>query len=102
MILNRGGNNMPMKEPKSSVCQSCGMPVTKKEDFGTNMDRSKNEDYCHFCFQRGSYTQPNLTLQQMINTTSGYISVRLKTTKEEGLATAKQLIPTLKRWQGRQ
>ena len=22
-------------------CQSCGMPVTKKEDFGTNMDRSK-------------------------------------------------------------
>ncbi|MBU4293030.1 MAG: zinc ribbon domain-containing protein [Actinobacteria bacterium] len=31
-------------------CQSCSMPMMKPEDFGTNADGSKNEEYCTYCF----------------------------------------------------
>ena len=34
--------------PEVSFCQSCGMPLEKPEDFGTNMNKSRSEDYCHF------------------------------------------------------
>ena len=27
-------------------CQSCGMPMEKTEDFGTNNDGGRNEQYC--------------------------------------------------------
>jgi hypothetical protein len=27
-------------------CQSCEMPLTKDENFGTNLDGTKNKDYC--------------------------------------------------------
>lgn len=31
-------------------CQSCGMPLTKDEDCGTNGDGSTNFDYCKYCY----------------------------------------------------
>ena len=36
-------------------CQSCGMPLTRAEDFGTNADGSTNFDYCRHCYQDGKY-----------------------------------------------
>jgi hypothetical protein len=36
-------------EPSGPVCQSCGMPMEKSEDFGTNAGGGKNKDYCHEC-----------------------------------------------------
>ncbi|MDR1096440.1 MAG: zinc ribbon domain-containing protein, partial [Spirochaetaceae bacterium] len=38
-------------------CQSCGMPLSKDEDFGTNTDGSKNNDYCAYCYKDGKFTQ---------------------------------------------
>ena len=35
-------------EKLGPICQSCGMPLQKSEDFGTNPDGSKNQEYCHF------------------------------------------------------
>jgi hypothetical protein len=49
------------------ICQSCGMPMEKPEDFGTNADGSNNKDYCCFCFQNGDFTSPDLTMEQMID-----------------------------------
>ncbi|GAI16613.1 unnamed protein product, partial [marine sediment metagenome] len=37
-------------KPKGPFCQSCAMPMQKPDDFGTNADVSKNEEYCHYCF----------------------------------------------------
>ena len=31
-------------------CQSCGMPLTREEDCGTNADGSINYDYCKYCY----------------------------------------------------
>jgi len=63
--------------PQGPQCQSCGMPMARPENFGTNADGSRNEDYCAYCFQAGELTAPNMTLEQM----------------------ASEVIPKLKRWQ---
>ena len=38
-------------------CQSCGMPLTKNEDCGTNADGSINFDYCKYCYADGHFLQ---------------------------------------------
>lgn len=46
-------------------CNSCGKPIVKA-DCGTNKDGSLNEDYCKECYQNGEFTEPDLTLNEMI------------------------------------
>ena len=46
-------------------CQSCGMPVTE-ELLGTEANREKNPDYCTYCYQKGAFTFPGATMEQMI------------------------------------
>ncbi|MCR4995040.1 MAG: GNAT family N-acetyltransferase [Bacteroidales bacterium] len=36
-------------------CRSCGMPLTKNEDCGTNADGSTNYDYCQYCYKDGQF-----------------------------------------------
>ncbi|MFA5777226.1 MAG: zinc ribbon domain-containing protein [Parcubacteria group bacterium] len=38
-------------EKETSICQSCSMPMTKDEDFGTDEDGSKNWRYCSIVFR---------------------------------------------------
>jgi hypothetical protein len=38
-----------------SHCVACNMPLTKAEDFGTNSDGSRNEQYCCHCMQGGNF-----------------------------------------------
>ena len=40
-------------------CQSCGMPLTRIEDCGTNADGSTNFDYCQYCYKDGKFIQEN-------------------------------------------
>jgi len=46
-------------------CQSCGMPI-REDYFGTNADGSDSQEYCKFCWQNGHFTNPNQTLDQMV------------------------------------
>ena len=46
-------------------CNSCGRPIVK-EDYGTNKDGSPNDEYCIDCFQNGEFTEPDITLNEMI------------------------------------
>jgi len=50
----------------SKICQSCGMPM-KKDPSGGGTDKSgaKNPKFCSFCYQKGKFTQPDLTVEQM-------------------------------------
>lgn len=37
-------------------CQSCGMPISQDpEHGGTNADGSKNEKYCSYCYDQGTF-----------------------------------------------
>jgi hypothetical protein len=37
------------------------MPLQKEEDFGTNADGSKSEEYCFHCFQNGKFLDEGIT-----------------------------------------
>ena len=50
-----------------TICQSCGMPLRRKEDFGTNRDGSKSKEYCFHCYQKGRFLDEGITLQEKID-----------------------------------
>jgi len=77
------------------------MPMEKPEDFGTNADGSRNKDYCRFCLQNGRFTDPNITMEQMIEKVAGFIVTKMKMPKAQAKEMAKTLIPKLKRWQSK-
>jgi hypothetical protein len=80
-------------------CQSCGMPLQKQADFGTNADGSKNSDYCHFCFQNGAFTQPDITMEAKIElVVKNMVAMKLMPEKQ-AREMANAFIPQLKRWQ---
>jgi len=88
---------------EQKFCQSCGMPLNTSENFGTNADQSKNEDYCYYCFADGEFTQ-NITMDEMIMHCSRFVdefnkNAEQKLTKEEAIVQMKTYFPTLKRWQ---
>jgi hypothetical protein len=77
-------------------CQSCGMPLKEGEQSGTEADGSKSLKYCHFCYENGKFTQPDMTLEGMKEFTD-------KMLKEKGWITplrwmAKMQLPKLERW----
>ncbi len=47
-------------------CQSCGMPLSKDPNGGgSNVDGSKSNIYCGYCYVNGKFTQPDITVTQM-------------------------------------
>lgn len=88
---------MNTKQPESPFCQSCAMPMQKPKDFGTNVDGSKNNDYCHYCFQNGKFTSPDATLEEFIEKIAA-MSAQMGMTGEQARAMANNVLPKLKRW----
>ncbi|MBU3978082.1 zinc ribbon domain-containing protein [Patescibacteria group bacterium] len=86
-----------MNQQNGVICQSCGMPMKAENDFGTNSDGSKSNDYCAYCFQKGQFTKSDITLDQMIKGVVGMM-VKYGTAEKEARKNAELLIPTLKRW----
>jgi len=83
---------------KEVYCQSCGTLVHGPNDYGTEIDRTKSQDYCKYCYQRGEFTQKMMTRDQMMKRCAGFIYARGKVTRDEADKRASVLLPTLKRW----
>jgi hypothetical protein len=82
------------------LCQSCGlMPLDSPENFGTNADGSKSEDYCVYCFKDGAFTYPDVTLEEWIKLCAGFVAGYWSVTEEEAAAKLSEYVPKLKRWQ---
>lgn len=86
--------------PQPIICQSCGMPIKRDEDAGTNADGSKNQEYCHFCFKNGKFTDPDLTIEKQIEKMAD-MAAKMKIPEDKAREMAKNILPTLKRWQGK-
>ncbi|WP_406657336.1 zinc ribbon domain-containing protein [Methanolobus sp. ZRKC2] len=87
---------------KGLFCQSCGMLMEEAsdEEFGTNADGSKNEDYCSYCYQKGAFTDPDISMEEMIKATAkGWAEHNPSVSYEVALEVSRKNIPTLKRWQ---
>ena len=83
-------------------CQSCGMPLTRIEDCGTNADGSTNFDYCLYCYKDGKFLQ-DCTMDEMIEHCSRFVDEVNKQmpqpmTKEEYKQMMRGFFPMLKRW----
>lgn len=87
---------MKETQPKGMFCQSCAMPMVKPDDFGTNADRSKSKEYCHYCYQNGTFTDPHMSMQQMIEKCEGIM--KQMHVPEAQIKQTKAFIPLLKRW----
>jgi hypothetical protein len=85
-------------EQKGLICQSCGMPLQKDEDFGTNKDSSKNDEYCHFCFKDGTFTDEGITMEQKIEKIVTIATTHMNMPEAQARSMANEIIPTLKRW----
>lgn len=88
-----------MEQPAGPFCQSCGMPMEKPEDFGTNADGSKNEEYCKFCYQLGQFTELDITMEQMIDKVAAIMTNIKGMTEDQAKEMANSFVPKLKRWQ---
>lgn len=81
---------------EQKYCQSCGMPMSG-ELYGTESNNEKNQDYCIYCYENGTFKQPNLTMEQMIEACVPYMKNKgMK--EEEARALMNSCLPQLKRW----
>jgi len=80
------------------ICQSCAMPLSEEELFGTEKDGSKNEDYCIYCYKEGAFTEPDLTIDVMVEKGAEFLTQEHGVETEEAKAIMKEAMQTLKRW----
>jgi hypothetical protein len=73
------------------------MPMQKNEDFGTNIDGSKNEEYCHFCYKEGRFTDEGITMEEKIKKNIE-IATKMGMAEEKAREMANNIVPKLKRW----
>ncbi|MCL2727882.1 MAG: peptide-methionine (S)-S-oxide reductase MsrA, partial [Bacteroidales bacterium] len=83
-------------------CQSCAMPMTATEHFGTNKDLTANKEYCCFCYNEGDFTE-EITMDEMIERCAEFMEEHYQNsqnpiTKEEAVRQMQQYFPLLKRW----
>ncbi|WP_371926331.1 zinc ribbon domain-containing protein [Sebaldella sp. S0638] len=45
---NRKGDDMICK-----ICQCCGIPIIGGRQYGTNLDKTRNFEYCSLCYTDG-------------------------------------------------
>ena len=84
--------------PMGPFCQSCSMPLSKPEDFGTTAEGFRQNDYCHLCYQDGSFFQPDMTLDQMMEFVVQH-TIQATGMSEEAVQTLlHETLPRLKRW----
>jgi hypothetical protein len=84
------------------ACQSCGMPMSAKEQFGTEADGTPSKDYCTYCYRDGAFTNPAITIDEMAKLGGGMMSQMYMIPLEKAVAFAKEQLSCLKRWAGRE
>ena len=86
-----------MKTTEKNICESCGMPIGKISSFGSYEDGSVNTEYCRYCYQKGKFTNPGISMQQKIEKNIN-IAEKMGMPRAEAAKLAKATIPKLKRW----
>lgn len=84
--------------PKGPFCQSCGMPLSRDAlGGGTNADGSRSAEYCSHCYLSGRFTEPNLSVEEMMTKVEG----KLREMHFPGFLARRftRNIPHLGRWQ---
>ncbi|MFX0016655.1 MAG: zinc ribbon domain-containing protein [Promethearchaeota archaeon] len=89
---------MTSKKSTGPLCQSCAYPLTAT-DRGSETDGTLSDDYCSGCYQEGEFTEPEITMKEMIEKNVPTTAETLNISIDEARVYLKSLMPTLKRWQ---
>lgn len=82
---------------QNKFCQSCGMPMKKDpKGGGSNSDGSINIKFCSYCYEKGQFTQVNITAKEM----QVFVKGKMKEMGFPGFLAAffAKGIPKLERW----
>ena len=79
-----------------NICQSCSMPLADESLLGTEKDGTKSHEYCKYCYQKGAFVNPGISLDQM----TSFIQQKMKEMNIDAPTTDKavNMLPYLKRW----
>ena len=81
-----------------TFCQSCGMPLSRAEEHGTEQDGSPSPHYCKYCYQNGAFTG-DMTMEQMIDfCTPMMVQANPGMTAEQAKEQMFKFFPMLLRW----
>lgn len=77
-------------------CQSCGMPVTDNQLKGTQADGSPTDEFCTYCYQKGSFVQ-DVSMDEMIEICVPHM-VDSGMPEKEARTLLASTLPNLSRW----
>ena len=90
---------MVPREPLGPFCQSCSLPLTQPEDFGTATSGYRVNDYCRHCYQVGAFTDPGITMGEMIDQGAGMMARQGIMSLANARLILTEVMSGLKRWQ---
>lgn len=68
-------------------------------NYGTELDGvTTSEEYCKMCYERGVFTRPDLSLEEMIALSIHNMSEELRMPPDQAATLARSVIPKLARW----
>jgi hypothetical protein len=82
-----------------SSCQSCGMPLVVRSDFGSDRNGRRIPDFCNGCYRDGAFTEPEVTMPEMIDRGVAAITGQLGMPECGARAMLTDVLPHLKRWE---
>ena len=81
-----------------TYCQSCAMPLSAEDLYGTEIDGSLNKEYCCYCYTDGAFTS-ECTMDEMIEQCVPHVSNGNPwPDADTARAEMNKLFPNLKRW----
>lgn len=82
-------------QPKT-ICQSCSMPIDDIAVRGSEKDGSKSSEYCKYCYEKGAFISPDISLDQMKTIVKTELEKRQS--PQDIIQLAVESLPHLKRW----
>lgn len=75
------------------------MPISEEfNNFGSATDGSPVSEYCMFCYKDGDFTNPDQTVDGMVQSSIDFMTSNLGFSAEEATQMSNDVIPGLKRW----
>ena len=79
-------------------CGSCGMPLVRPDNAGTEADGSLSDRYCTHCYRGGAFVKPDQTREEMIAQYAPLLAAELGMPLDRATAMVTAFTATLPRW----
>jgi hypothetical protein len=74
------------------------MPLGRPEDFGTDQAGFRVNDYCRHCFADGAFTEPDISMQAMLDRCVGIMDRQGTMGAADARLLLADVMPRLRRW----